>query len=208
MGNWIAAAVVAVISGVVIYILGVVNLQSQDRSISATQVRSMRTSQMNLVQMVEFDFQNIGSNFPDFINEPDVAITGLDTTGSPKFFQFVGQTERWADPDTVRYEWSKTGKVKVKREGKAEEVDAHTVTRYVNGAVAGSSAGVITRFQITLLHSDGTPAISFADARQIQVSVSMVSNLGADNMISESEWNSIIRPAALARLDYLDYIET
>ncbi len=208
MGNWIGGLVGVVVTGVVIYIIANLSLQSQERSVSAVQQRAVRTSEMNLVGMVESDFQNIGSNFPSFDNDPEFAITTYDTVSAKKVFQFTGQTVRWAAPDVVRYEWEVVGSKKIKTlDGAYTNKDVYQIKRFVNGTLAGMSTGLITRFQIRLQKSDGTPVAAVAETRQVVVGISMASSLGASSLLGETHWDTIIRPAAMARWDYEKYIE-
>ncbi|MFV1980690.1 MAG: hypothetical protein ACC655_06010 [Rhodothermia bacterium] len=208
MGNWIAGLVGVVVTGVIMYIIATLTIQSQERSVSAVQQRAVRTSEMNLVGMVESDFQNIGSNFPAFVNDPEFAITAYDTTSATKVFQFTGQTVRWAPPDTVRYEWNVLGSKKIKKlDGTLKNADVYQIKRFVNGTLSGSSTGAITRFQIRLRKSDGSPIVGASETRQVLVGISMVSSLGSSTLLGETHWDTIIRPAAMARWDYMDYIE-
>lgn len=207
LNTWLGALIGVIVAGVVIYIISILNIQTQEQSVSAVQQRAVRTSEMGLLSMVEFDFQNIGSNFPSFDNPPDFAITAYDTASSTKVFQFIGQTQRWSQPDTVRYEWSKTGTKKIKRDGAYVDADVYSIKRYVNGALNGSSSGMVTRFQVRLRTSDGSPVADISETRQIMVGVSMAANIGSSTLLGETHWDTIIRPAAMARLDYEDYVE-
>ena len=71
MQQFIIALVGTVVVGVIMYMIATLSFQNQERSISAVQQRSARTSEINLIAMVENDFQNIGSNFPAFTNDPE-----------------------------------------------------------------------------------------------------------------------------------------
>jgi len=207
-GNFIGGLVGVVVTGVIILIIANLNLQTQERSVSAIQQRAVRTSEMNLVGMVESDFQNIGSNFPSFVNDPDFAITAYDTVSTKKVFQFTGQTVRWAAPDIVRYEWEVLGSKKIKQlDGSYSDTDVYEIKRFVNNTLSGMSTGMITRFQIILRKSDGTPITGVQETRQVVVGISMASSLGASSLLGVTHWDTIIRPAAMARWDYEDYIE-
>ncbi len=201
MNTWIGTLLGIVVSGVVIYILSMFNLQNQERSISATQQRATRQSEMNLIAMVEIDFQNIGSNHPAFDNDPSAAIRMYTGSAPNGEFKFVGQTRRGMPPDTVSYKWNSTG-TKVLKRG---TVNVFRVQRFVNGKLAGESTGAITRFEIVMLEGDGTVTNVTSDARQIAIGISLVSNLGESALLGETHWESIVRPNALARLDYLKY---
>ena len=105
-------------------------------------------------------------------------------------------------PDYVEYKWTSTG-TKALKNG---TVDIYEVKRFINGQLAGMSTGGITRFSIGLLDSEGNPVGILADARQVGIGVSMISGLGESSMLGQSHWDSIVRPTALARLDYEKYL--
>jgi hypothetical protein len=201
MNQLVGIVVSVVVAGVIILIIGRMTLQGQERSVNATQQRAIRTSESNLVGMVEFDLQNIGSNHPAYELPPDSAITEFDTLGTDRAFSYIGQTQRGMPPDIVRYTWTVSGTKTIKR----GTVDLYDVKRWINGQLTGTSSGAVTRFSIGMLDSGGAPATR-ADARQIQIGVSMVSGLGESSMLGETHWDSIVRPTALARLDYEKYL--
>lgn len=200
--NWIAGLVSIVVAGIILLIMFKLGTEAQQRSISATQQRALRVSNVGLLGFIEHDFQNIGSNYPDFDLIPGDAIFELDTVGTDQSFAYVGQTKLNTVPDTVRYTWSVIGQKTIDR----GTVDVYRLRRWINGQLTGESSGVVTDFGIGLLTSDGTPAAAFSDTRQILIRLSMVSSIGESSLLRETEWRSIVRPTALARLDYEDYL--
>lgn len=198
MGNWFGHIIAIFVAGVVLFIIASVNIRVQQSAISSVQYRAGKTETMDLMSLMDRDFRNIGSNYPNFDLPIDSAITGLDTTASPKFFEFRGQKEPGLAPQTIRYEWSEIGTVVVRDTVRT----AYQVKRYVDGALSASSGGKVTRFDIGLLTSDGMPIASPADARQIAVKLSLVSGLGKSSAIEQTDWNTIIRPIALAKDDF------
>ena len=203
--SYIATLVGAVVAGVITYMIWVFTIQNQERSVAATQHRAVRTSEHDLWRMVERDFTNIGSNHPFYENDPTTAIRVFNITGAAGEFVFVGQTERGMPPDTVRYVWTVNG-TKTLKEG--ETVETLLVERFVNGSIAGYSSGAVTRFEVTMLDNEGLETLDKSAARQIEVGLSMFSTLGENQLIGLSHWDSIIRPTALARLDYENFIDT
>ena len=209
MSNMIGGLVAVVVTGAVIMIISRLGTQAQELSVTATQQRAIRTSEMDLVAMIDMDFQNIGSNFPEYPNYPnyyeffpDSAISRWDTVSSTREFTYRGQTKRGMPPDIVSYTWTTTGTKTIER----GTVDIYQVQRWINGQLTGSSTGAITRFSIVLLDSGGNRVATPKNARQILVSVSMVSGLGESSLLGETHWKSIVRPAALARMDYENFL--
>ena len=86
MNSWIAGLVSVVVAGVILLIMFRVGIQAEERSVTATQHRAMRTSHVSLQGFIEHDFQNIGSNFPAYDLDPESAIIEYDTTGSDRSF--------------------------------------------------------------------------------------------------------------------------
>jgi len=198
MGNWFGQLIAVFVAGIVIFIIASVNIRVQRSAISSVQFRAGKTETVDLMSLIDRDFRNIGSNYPNYDLPIDSAIVGLDTTGSPRYFEFRGQKEPGDPPQTIRYEWSPIGTVVVRDTVRT----AYQVHRYVNGSLAAASSGSVTRFDIGLLSSDGTPVAAPADVRQILVRLSVVSGLGTSSTIEQTDWNTIIRPLALAKNDF------
>lgn len=190
--NWLAQLVALVVAGVVILIIANVNLRVQKASIAATQYQSAKTNQTDLVGVMDRDFRNIASSYPNYALNPDSAIVAFDSSGT---FTFWAQTERGAPPQLVSYTWSQTGTVKVD----TAYVPAYAISRTVNGSAAGGSAGSVIAFSIGLLDTNGNTTAAFSDTRQIQVDLSMISSLGANELTQTNNWATVIRPTALAR---------
>lgn len=195
MQNWIAQMVALVVAGTVILIIAAVNLRVQRGSIATTQYQSSKVNQIDLVGLIDRDFRNIGSSYPNYAVDPATAIiasTGDSTGGS---FAFWGQTARGAPPDSIRYTWTQTGTIRVD----SVQVPAYAITRTVGGVNMGGSAGSVTHFFLRLLDNDGNPAGTLTDTRQIEVSLRIVSSLGSSEFVETNDWQTVIRPTALAR---------
>jgi len=193
MQNWIAQLVAVFVAGIVIFIVAAVNLRVQRGSIAAAQYQASKTSEVDLVGMLDRDFRNIGSDYPNYGLDPATAIIKFDSTGG--VFAFWGQTQRGMPPDSIRYHWVQSGTVLVD----SAYVPAYSVERTINGSPAGGSAGSVTDFHIRLLDNEGNPTGVLSDTRQIEVSVSIVSSLGANEYVGTNDWQTVIRPTALAR---------
>jgi len=193
MQNWIAQMVALVVAGVVILIIASVNLRVQRGSIATTQYQAAKTSQTDLVGLIDRDFRNIGASYPNYALPPDKAISVFDSSNG--IFAFWAQTTPGQPPDSVRYQWSKSGKVKID----TAYVDAYSISRTINGNAAGGSAGSVTRFELRLLDDEGNATGTLSNTRQIEVNLSLVSSLGSSEFVETNDWQTVIRPTALAR---------
>ena len=202
--NWIAILASFVVTGFII--LGVFELSDgfNAKTIAAVQSRAARSHQIALIQMIETDFQNIAANYPSYDLDPDEAVLGVYADSAV----FVSQVDTNAageplPPVVVKYAWALTGKeVKLPDDTLA----TYTLTRYVDGKEAGTHAGSLTGFGVEMLDSQGDPAPHPTMARQFRVSFSLASSLGATGQFGRTTWESIIRPMALVREDYDDYL--
>jgi hypothetical protein len=192
MGNWIAQMIALVVAGTVILIIASVNLRVQRGSIATAQYQASKTNQIDLVGLIDRDFRNIGSSYPNYDLDPESAIISFDSSG---VFAFWGQTERGFPPDSIRYSWSQYGQVLVD----GAYVPAYSISRTVNGSAAGGSAGAVTSFNIRLLDDDGNPAGALTDTRQIEVNLSIISSLGSSDIVETNDWQTVIRPTGIAR---------
>jgi len=193
MQNWMLQLVAVVVAGVVILIIASVNLRVQQGSIATAQYQAAKTNQTDLVGLIDRDFRNIGAKYPNFVLPPENAISKFDSANG--IFAFWAQTTPGQAPDSVIYQWSKSGKVLVD----TAYVDAYSISRSVNGTLAGGSAGAVTRFELRLLDDDGDPAAVLSDTRQIEVNLSLISSLGSSDFVETNDWETVIRPTALAR---------
>jgi hypothetical protein len=192
MQNLLVQTVALVVAGVVLLIIANVNIRVQSAAISATQYQTAKTNQTDIVGLMDRDFRNIGSSYPNYLLNPEDAIISFDSSGT---FAFWGQTGRGLPPDSIRYSWSQYGTVRVD----TGYVPAYSIERSVNGQPAGGSAGAVTEFSLRLLDNDGNPAGVLSDTRQIDVELIMMSSLGSNELTDANRWETVIRPAALAR---------
>lgn len=188
-----------VITGFVILILGTVSFRGQSASIDSTQYFAQKRMLLDLVQMVERDFSNIGSGG----TAPGTAVISFDTLGTVKNFTFRARPDSIAVPNfiltapsTIRYEWQQAGTVALR----TGNVTTYTLRRLVDGNLAGSSTGYITSFDIDFFAPGGTPVAATVDSmRVVRLDVAAVSPLGRGNNIEQSRWTKVFRPVNLTR---------
>ena len=194
MQNWIGQLVALAVAAVVILIIAAVNLRVQTGAIATVQYQAGKTNQIDLIGLIDRDFRNIGSRYPNYVLDPATAIVSF-TDATPGSITFWGQTVANAPPDSITYAWTKTGTVLID----SAYVDAYTITRTVNGEPRGESAGSVTEFDIDLLDSDGNAAGVLSDTRQIRIDLKLTSSLGSSDFVETNDWQTVIRPTALAR---------
>jgi hypothetical protein len=192
MQNLIAYSVTILVAFVILMIIMTVNLRVQQTAIATTQYQASKISQADLVEMMDRDFRNIGSSYPNYALDPTTAIIAFDSTG---VFSFWAQTERGMPPATVQYDWAESGTVRLD----SGYVPAYSISRTVDGNPAGGSSGSVTNFGLRLLDSNGNPVAVLSDTRQIDVDLSIVSSLGSSSLVETNDWRTVIRPAALAQ---------
>lgn len=204
MYTWIEYIAATVIAGVLALLLFNIQAQSQQTAIDSTQYRVAKTSVMDLIQMVEQDLKNLGSQHPSSSTStavhplPGGATFGIlgapDTTSSPRTFQFYAQATRGAAPSLVRYEWGEDGTVTLSN---GTTKPTYRVRRYVDGTLDGQSFDTVTRFRIWLLETDGNAITNIGETRQVFAEIRSVSPLGKGDTIEETRWSSVFRPLAL-----------
>jgi hypothetical protein len=192
MQNWIGQLVAIMVAGVVLFIIASVNLRVQRGSVATTQYQAAKINQVDLIGLIDRDFRNIGASYPNYALDPENAIVAYDSANG--YFTFWAQTEANQPPDSVRYEWSQSGTVRVD----TGFVPAYAVVRKVNGVEMGGSAGAVTNFDLEFFDSEGNPTAANS-AQQIEVNLSIISSLGSSDFVETNDWQTVIRPTALAR---------
>ncbi len=188
-----------VITGIIILILGAISFRGQSVSIDSTQYFAQKRMLLDLVQMAERDFGNMGSGG----TAPGAAVVSFDTSGTVKYFSFRGRPDSIAvptyiqtAPNTIRYEWQEVGTAALS----TGEAKTYTLRRLVDGNLSGRSSGYITSFDLDFFAPGGTSVPPAADSmRVVRLDVTAISPLGRGNKIEESRWTKVFRPVNLTR---------
>ena len=197
MQEQLGGIVAAAVGFIVLTIVASTNMRGQTAAIEAQQFTSAKKSAVDFSTMMAQDFRNVGANYPAYLLPPDSAIVSFDTLSSPRVFAFMGQAARGLPPSLVRYEWDVAGTILVRD----SLVQYQQIKRFVDGQLAGSSTGAVTRFSLRLRDADGSDILTVADARQIDVSLRIVSGLGGGRLVEWVRLNEVVHPQALSRLD-------
>lgn len=208
--------VVSLVVGVVLFLMFSVQQRGQEASMDATQYRAAKQGMLNLVEMVEQDFKNVGSymywdeNASRFVaetseppNETAIRSDGVEReeveNGYHYTFEFHAQVDSTRPPAVVRYEWMPMDRVVTLENGTEREL--YRVERYVDGDLSGTSENMVTSMDVEL-RPDTTGAANTIfnpeDTRQIDVSITAVSPLGRGKFIEQSIFESAYRPRAMA----------
>ena len=185
-----------VIGAVLILIVAGVQLRGQNSSVDATQYSAAKTRLLDLAQMMERDFSNIGAGVSTAAMAS--AIQTFDTLSSTRVFAFYGRVDQ-ADPDShlIRYEWVPTDSVTLKN---SQVVTTYQITRLVDGAYTASSLPTVTQVRIDLMDADSNAVGGmYSNTRFVSVDITAVSPLGVGDEIEQPRWQRIFRPANLTR---------
>jgi hypothetical protein len=192
---WIGYILSALIGMSVFASMSHVQVQNQQTNISSAQFRIVKKDAMALAAMIERDFKNVASNFPNFALSPDTAIVALDTTSSTRVFEFWGQTVQGQAPELIRYEWNVVDHIDLKQ----GNTPLYQIRRMVDGNLEGMSVGYVTQFDIDLRRGNGSAITNFSDTRQVAVFVKSVSGIGTNRLVEETRWNSVYHPLGMTR---------
>ncbi len=190
-----------IIAGIVLLIVLSLKFRGEQTSIDATQYRAAKVGTLSLVEAINRDFNNIGSQYLRNTHanlSPDTVLIAFDTLANPAHFAFWAQTDsvRWAQQ--VRYEWRLTGKTVRLKNGTKPLLE---VKRLVDGVLQGRSTNMITRFEVHLQQASSLAFTNLrganADTQQILVRLRAVSPLGVGDSVEETRWEKMFRPANL-----------
>jgi hypothetical protein len=194
--GYVAAAVVAAVA---IYGVATLRMRTQEVQVSAVQYSTAKKSSFLMAAILERDLKNMGSNFPTYFLDPGDSVLRFDTLGTPRVFEFMGQTAPLQAPVPIRYEWEETGYVTL---GDGSSRPAFEIRRIVDGTLSTYSTGSVTRLWFDLLREDGTGILNLGDTRQVVVDLRLVSALGGGGSTEEVHLETVVHPEAMTRNDF------
>lgn len=188
-----------IIGGSILFILAALSLRSQASTIEATQVDLAKTELRSLIDLVEQDFNNMGSGmtYPNE-NTPNRVIRTFGTASGYTAMSFYSLEDPIGLPDTVlvTYRWRQQGSVTLP-DGTSTE--AYEVQREVGSTTARFEK--VTAFSIDLTRKDFTPipleATDLEEARYIDIEIAMVSPVGVEALLEQTRWSKQFRPMNL-----------
>lgn len=202
MQEWIGHIAAALFGGIILLLLAGVAWRGQHHAVSSAQYAAAKGSLLNLVEVMEEDFSNMGAGrrnntlrdaagYGAFVDDASFHVTA--SPYSVRFYTWP-DTAAAIDPavdhtHNVEYRWTEADSLRIKGDstGLYHAVPAYSMTRYVNGVAAGTSFDTITALEVTLYDGAGaevTPAAVAAtptllnSVRAVEVLLRAVSPLG------------------------------
>lgn len=187
-----------VIGSVVLLLLAMLHVRTQDENLDAIRGETNRARMIDLIHVVERDLRNAGSGVQ---GSAVLAWSNADPTpGSPtpvlEFFTTV-DTSAVALPSRLRYDLALTDSMRVD----GQWVPLYELRRLEeNGGafnMVSASSPTIKDFELILLDASGEPTTDSELARAFTLRASTISPFGADNITRDSRWDTTIWPVNL-----------
>ena len=179
----IAAIIVAAVVSLILLSL---QLQAGEAMVDQTSYYAAKESSLSMSEMVEDDFQNIGTGVPvgtDIFTNVSATVV--------EFRRLINVTD--ITYSTVRYEAFPTDTIDVE----GTEVPLFEVQRSVDGVYSGKGPSRMSAFMVELRDAAGTPVVSWGDAEAIYVQFTMIPPYTDENFMRQTSWGRTFRPANL-----------
>lgn len=184
-----------VIGATILLILFALSTRSNDSSVEALQVDLAKTEIRLLVDVVEQDFNNIGSG----LGKPNGAISTFVDSSDYTVLRFRALTDTaTATPATITYRWRPEGTTYLPD---GTPVATYEVERRAKGTTIFFDNA--TAFDIKLrkdrldLVPPGSPADSLAVVRYADVEIAMIPPIGTEGVLEQTRWTKRFRPINL-----------
>lgn len=197
MSEWIGHSIVAAVAAMIMLSATVTKTRVDSMVLTTIKARAGKKMMLDVAAGLERDLRNVGSNYPGYILDPDSAIIQWETDSTVNFFQFVGQADPGQPPAIIRYEWQVVDSTTVGGEVKP----TYQIARYVNGTLSRATASVFTGVSFKIQNDVGGLAATPDEVRQIAIELIGVSGIGSSDALTETRWNAVYRPQAIARED-------
>lgn len=187
-----------VIGAIVLLLLAVLHVRTQDGNVDAIRGETNRARMLDLVHVLERDLRNAGSG----VSGPAILSwsAAAPTPGAPvsvlEFYTTV-DTSAAAVPSRLRYDLAMTDSTMV--QGRWVPLYELRRLEYRAGTYVQVSASspTITAFELTLLDEADAPTTSPSAARAFTLRATTLSPFGADNITRDSRWDTTIWPVNL-----------
>ncbi len=177
----------AVILGIAIFfILAVVQMRGGETARDQTQYYSAKTHLLQVKEMIEHDFANIGAGVarvdPIFITKTD------------SLFEFMALVETGdTDPSKITYRRVSTKVVEIE----GEEVQLYEVERLINDVPNGKSTDTLREFAVDLWDNNRQVTTDFSAVAAVDVHFVVNPPLGSPDIFHAARWNRTFWPANL-----------
>jgi len=199
----------AVVIGATIFLLiAAMQFRGQEATIQAAQVDAGKGSLRVLVDMIEQDFNNIGSgverpNDPTLPLAASEVIKSYGADGSYTALKFWALTSATGtpEPQLITYRWKQEGTATLPN---GAVVPTSRVERLVGqpGTLSGASFDNVTTFTVDLARDDQAAvppnSADYRAVRYMNVDIAMVSPLGTEGTIEQTRWSKQFRPINLS----------
>lgn len=192
------------IGGLVMLIMATVYLDGQEAGVEITMQYSGRVNALNLIEMVQRDFSNIGSG----VDTADPMILDYVWNATTKYIEFRGvvDTAATAPVELLRYQVVFVDSAQINFNDSLQTVALFEVQRLVDDAgtyrETGVSASTIREFDVSLLNATGSSVGgAFNDTRQIEVRMVALPSAIDTRINRHNYWQTRIRPPNLTLKD-------
>ena len=193
--------IAAVIGITIVILLARTQIDTQSANADALRFYSNRVQTLAFVELMQRDFQNIGTG----VAAGDEMILSLSSDSPTTAFEFMAtpDTTATASLQRIRYDLVQAGTVQVKIGGVVQVKPRYEVRRMLYSGtgfiLTGKSSAGVLEFKVNVYNAAGIDAgTNYRQARSVAVSLAMVSSAGQDGITGEARWQSQFRPLSLS----------
>lgn len=205
----------SVIIGGLLFVVFGVRASTNAVALDALRYQTAKRDLLNVVQMIEGDFDNMGASMywdpgcscfvgealdPSDVLRPD-AFDSVAVAGGYRYtLRFVAQTDSTAPPAPVRYRWEPRGDSVTLRNGTSRQL--YSFWRTVDGVPAGESH-TVTEVRVKPQPAERSPLwLHPGDWRRFDLRVRGASPFGTGTLIEETHFEGSYRPVGLTLHDH------
>lgn len=179
--------VATMLGGTVLLILTVSQFGANDAVIDQTSYYATRSQIINMTEMIEGDFKNIGLGVT-----PGTPIFNEVSEDAIEFRRLLNATD--VVPSVIRYEKVPTDTLELD----GEQVPVFRVERTVNGVAAGRTPDRMREWVVELRNVEGEPVINVEDAETVHVRFLLVPPFNENKgYIRQAHWTRTYSPPNL-----------
>lgn len=171
----------------IFFILVAVQVRGTETSNDQTQYYSAKAQLLDLKEMIEHDFKNIGAGVSRY--DP-IFVSKDDST-----FEFMAKVQATdEEPSKITYRRVATERVTIDD----ETVQLYEVQRLVDDVLTGKGPATMKEFVVELRDGNREEVADFEDVETVYVRFVIVPPLRGEDGLHEARWNRTIRPPNLS----------
>ncbi len=175
------------LGGTVLMILAVSQFSANDAVIDQTSYYATRSQIINMTEMIEADFKNIGLGVT-----PGTPIFNEVSGDAIEFLRLLNNTD--PVPSVIRYQKVPTDTLELD----GEQVPVFRVERLVNGVMVGHTPDRMREWVVELRNVEGDPVVNVEDAETVHVRFLLVPPFNEDKgYIRQAHWTRTYAPPNL-----------